>query len=101
MRTMARSSTAGANAEAVFQVQDENLAVTDFSGAGNGLDGIDSDLDELVVDGDFQLHFGDEAKDDLSTTELLRVTALPAAAVNVGDGHEKDFFFVQRVLNGR
>src|SRR5438067_11550551 len=54
---------AGADADAVLQVEHEDLAVADlagFLGAGGVDDGLDSGLDEGVVDGDLEFELGQE-----------------------------------------
>src|SRR5690348_13870593 len=58
-----RPAFAGADADAVFQGQDEDLAVADAAlGAGPARlhDGVDRRLDEVLVDGDLQLHLAEQ-----------------------------------------
>jgi len=57
-------------------------------------------MDEIVIDGNFHLHLGQETDQSLGAVELFGVTALPAAAANVGDGHQIDFPLTERCLDG-
>src|SRR5205823_4430368 len=97
-----RAAFAGADADAVVERQDENLAVADLpglGGAGGVDDGLDGRLDEGVVDRYFQLQLGQQADLDLRAAVDFRCTALPAAAAHVADGHQVDVAFIQRRLD--
>src|SRR4051812_27247313 len=50
----------GADSVAFFQGQDEDFAVADFAGLGDGGDRFYRGPDEVVVHGDFQLHFREQ-----------------------------------------
>src|SRR5262245_34715571 len=94
---------AGADADAIFERQDEDFAVADgagFADTGRMDDGFDSRFDESVVDGDFELQFGQEANLEFLPAIHFREPALPAAAAHVADGHEIDIVFVEGPLHG-
>src|SRR5262249_15028959 len=97
------AALAGANADAVFQRQDEDLAVADLTrlrGPRRLHDRLDGRLDERVVDGDLQLQLRQQANLDLRAAVNLRVAALHAAAADVADGHQVNVALVERLLDG-
>ena len=94
---------AGADADAVVQRQDEDLAVADFAalaGAAAFDDGVDRGLDEFFVDGDLQLHLAEQVDGELVAAIDLGVPFLPAEALHVHHRQAKDFDLGQRRLHG-
>src|SRR3954468_24772178 len=93
---------AGADADAVLQRQDEDLAVADAAlGAGApGLhDGVDRRLHEVLVDGDLQLDLAEEVHGQLVAAVDLGVPLLAAEALHVHDGQAEDLDLVERFLD--
>jgi hypothetical protein len=75
----------GTDANNFFEVEDEDLAVTDLAGAGGSFDGF-NDLIELVIsDADLDLHLGKKIDDIFRTPVQLGVSFLPAEAFNFSD----------------
>ena len=81
---------AGADADDLLQVGDENLAVADLSGARGLLDGLDDALDHVVVHGGLELHLGQEVDHVLGAAVQLGVALLAAKALDFGDGDAPD-----------
>src|SRR5947199_2184282 len=93
---------AGADADAVLQRQDEDLAVADAAlrpGAAGLHDGVDGRLDEVLVDGDLQLHLAQQVDGQLVAAVDLGVALLPAEALHVHDGHAEHFDLGQRFFD--
>ncbi len=93
---------AGADADAIVEGQDKDLAVADLAGlrgAGGVDDGFDGGFNKGVVDGDFHFQFGQQADLHFRAAVELGVAALPAATANVADGHQIDVPFVQGGLH--
>src|SRR5207244_1778923 len=81
-----RPAFAGANAEAVLQRQDEDLAIADAplgSSAARLHDGVDRRLDEILVHGDLQLHLPPQVDRQLVAAVDLRVPLLSAEALHI------------------
>src|SRR5688500_10848827 len=92
---------AGADAHAVVERHDEDLAVADGAGvadAGGMDDGLDGRLHECVIDGDLELELGQQADLELLAAVDLGEAALPAATADVADGHQVDVALVQGPL---
>src|SRR5215208_5909847 len=88
-----RPALAGADADAVLQRQDEDLAVADAAlgaGAAGLEDGADGRLDEVLVDGDLQLHLAEQVDGQLAVAVDLGVALLSAEALHVHDGESED-----------
>src|SRR5947199_8968119 len=79
---------AGSDANAVIHREDEDFAVANLARIGGFADGLDGGSHKLLVHGNFQFYFLNQANRYLSAPELLGVTSLRSAAVNVGDGLE-------------
>src|SRR5690606_39040573 len=77
---------AGANADGLFEIEDEDLPVADLSGVGRLLDRFDDLLEQLLLDGDFDLDLGEEIDDVLCAPVQFGVSLLPAEALDLGDG---------------
>src|SRR5690348_8697937 len=98
-----RAALAGADADAVLQRQDEDLAVADATlgpGAAGLHDGVHRRLDEVLVDGDLQLHLAEQVHRQLVAAVHLRVALLPAEALDVDDGQAEDLDLVEGLLDG-
>ena len=81
-----RAGFTGANANGLFEVGDEYLAVTDLAGSCRVGDGLDDLLGDVVVDGQFDLGLRQEVDDVLGAAVQLRVAALAPEALDLGDG---------------
>jgi hypothetical protein len=68
------------------QLEDEDLAVADLAGVGGLADDLDHLLDQVVVDGGFQLHLGQEVDHILGATVQLGVALLASETLDLGDG---------------
>src|SRR5262245_59075200 len=93
---------AGANADAILQRQNEDLAVADrarVAGAGGVDDGLDGRFDEGVVHRDLQLQLGQQTHLKLGAAVDLGVAALPAAAAHIAHRHQVHVPFVEGRLN--
>src|SRR5262249_10292887 len=93
---------AGADADAVLQGEDEDLAVADAAlGAGAaGLDdGVDGGLDEVLVDGDLELDLAEQVDGQLVAAVDLGLALLPAEALDVDDGQAEDLDLGEGLLD--
>src|SRR5207253_8196107 len=98
-----RPALAGADADAILQGEDEDLAVPDATlrpGAAGLHDGVDGRLDEILVDGDLQLHLAQQVDRQLVAAVDLGVALLPAEALHVHDSHAEDRDLAQGLLDG-
>src|SRR6185437_12311600 len=73
---------AGANADRMVEVDDEDLAVADLAGLGGRGDGIDGLVDGVRSDGDFDLDLGQEAHGVFSAAVDFRMALLPAISLD-------------------
>src|SRR5262245_24937094 len=92
-----------ADADAILQWQNENLAVADApfrSGAPRFHDGVHRRLDEVLIDGDLQLDLVDQPHRQLMAAVDLRVALLPAEPLHINDRQPKDLDFVQSLFDG-
>src|SRR5579884_1499488 len=97
------AALAGADADAVLQRQDEDFAVADAAlGAGApGLhDGVDGRLDEVLVDGDLELHLAQQVDGQLVAAVDLGMALLATEALDVDDGQAEDLDLVKGLLDG-
>src|SRR5690606_25826485 len=76
---------AGADAHALFEVVDEDLAVADLAGARRGFERLDRALDQIVGDGHLDLHLRQEVDHVLGAAVQLGVALLAAEALDLGD----------------
>ena len=74
----------GADADALLQRHDENFAVADFPALGRFDNRLDSQVDEIVVHGDFQPHLFDQVDGTNLSAVVLRKASLLAAAALTG-----------------
>src|SRR5688500_4459035 len=77
---------AGADADDLLQVENENLAVADLAGIGRALDGLDGLLEQLGLHRGLDLHLGQEIDHVLRAAVELGVAFLAAEALDLGDG---------------
>src|SRR4051794_29661272 len=85
------AALAGADAHAVVQRQDEDLAVADLPGLRRPRrvdDRLHRRLDERLVDGDLQLQLRQQADLNVGAAVHLRMPALPATAAHVAHRHQ-------------
>lgn len=77
---------AGTDADGLFQVDHEDLAVTDLAGVGRLGDGLDHAIELIVGDGHVDLHLWQEVDDVFGAAVQLGVALLTAEALDFGDG---------------
>src|SRR5512146_3053866 len=77
---------AGADADDLLEVEDEDLPVADLAGLGALLDRLDGALEELVGERGLHLHLRKEVGHVLGSAIELGVALLPAEALHLGDG---------------
>src|SRR5215218_837304 len=90
---------AGADAQRVLQVDDENLAVTNLAGFRCRGDGFHHGFDLTFRYRYFQLRFRQEAHGIFGAAIDLRVSLLPSIALDLGDGHAVDAETGERVAH--
>src|SRR5450432_3757681 len=73
---------AGADADHLLERRDEDLAVADLARARGGFDRLDDAIDDRIVDGGLDLPFRQEVDDVLGAPIELRVSLLPAEALD-------------------
>src|SRR6185437_2527241 len=73
---------AGANADRMVEVDDEDLAVADLAGLGSRGDGIDGLVDGFGSDGDFDLDLGQEAHGIFGAAVDFRMAFLAAVTLD-------------------
>src|SRR5712692_1439518 len=81
-----RAGFAGADADDLLQIDDEDLSVADLSRVGRFFDGFDRLIEHLVLDRGLDLHFRQEIDHVFRATIQLGVTFLPAETLDFGDG---------------
>ena len=84
---------AGADADGVFDWEDEDFTVADFAGVGGFGDGVDDLVAAGVVDDDFDFDFRDEVDGVFAAAVDFGVAFLAAEAADFGDGHALDADF--------
>src|SRR6478752_6690323 len=72
---------AGSDADRLFDVGDENLAVADAPGLRSPPDRVDRALDQIVADHDLDLHLGQEVDDVFCAAVELGMAFLAAKAL--------------------
>src|SRR5688500_4766347 len=85
-----RADFAGADANDLQQVEDEDLAVADLAGVRGLLDRLDHALGQSVVDRCLDLHLGQEIDDVLGAAIQLGVALLATEPLHLGDGDALD-----------
>src|SRR5438270_6114269 len=93
------AAVAGADADRLVDVRDEDLAVADAPGARGILDCFDDVFDESVFDHHLHLHLGQEVDHVFGAAVKLRMALLPPESLDLGDGDSGNADFVQRVLH--
>jgi len=76
---------AGADANNLFELEHENLAVADLAGVRGFLDRLDHLFEQFRLDRCLDLHLGQEVDDVFGTTVQLGVAFLPSEALDFGD----------------
>src|SRR5579884_890640 len=98
-----RSAFAGADADAVFQRQNEDFAIADtpFGTGASGLhDGVDSRLDKVFIDGNLQLHLTQQVHRQFVASVHFGMPLLPAKALHVHDSEAENLDLVEGFLDG-
>src|ERR1700722_5115241 len=90
---------ARANADRLFDGDDEDLPVADAPGLGALLDRFENVVHELVGHDDLDLHLGDEVDDVCRSPVDLFLASRAAEALHLGHGHSLDADLGQRVLH--
>src|SRR5690606_1798487 len=85
-----RAGLAGADADGLLEVVDEDLAVADLAGTGGVLDRLDGLVDQLVDDRRLELDLGQEVDDVLGAAIELGMALLATEALHLGDGDALD-----------
>ena len=80
---------AGADADDLLDVGDEDLAVADLAGARGLDDRLDRALDQRVADDHLDLHLGQEVDDVLGAAIELGVALLAPEALDLGHGEAR------------
>src|SRR2546423_15530879 len=88
-----------ADADDVFDRQDEDLSVADPTGLGGALDRFDDLRDQLVADDDVELHLGQEVDDVLGAAVELGVALLPPESLHLTDRDPLDADCAERLLH--
>jgi hypothetical protein len=81
---------AGADADGFFHVADEDFSVTDLTGIGGADDGIGDVTGAVVVDDDFDFHFGEEIDRVFTAAIDFGMPFLTPESLDLGDGHALD-----------
>ena len=89
----------GANAYCVFYRENENLAVTDFTGLGGPNHFADRFFDHIIGQNNLDLHFGEEIDRILAAAIDLGVAFLPSESFDFGDRHSLDTKLGQSFFN--
>src|SRR6185437_2511839 len=82
-----QSGFSGADADGLFDLGDENLAVADTPGLGGAADRVDRAVDEVVADHDLDLHLGQEIHDVFGAAIEFGMSLLPAETLGFGDSN--------------
>src|SRR5476649_698383 len=78
---------AGTDANSLFQIDHKDLAVTDLAGVGRLGYRLDNPVKILVVNGDINLHLGQEVDHVFRAAIQLGVTLLPTEAFDLSNGN--------------
>src|SRR3990167_10578652 len=88
---------AGTDANSLFQIDHEDLAVTDLAGVGRLGYRLDNPIKILVVNGDINLHLRQEINHVFRAAIQLGVTLLPPEAFDLSNGNALHADFGQRL----
>src|SRR5579862_802436 len=94
-----RAGFAGADADHLFHVEDEDLAVADSARPRRLLNGVERGFEPLIRNDDFDLHLGKKIDDVFSAAIKFGVAFLAAEAARFHDGDALDADFLQRLLH--
>src|SRR5713101_8386199 len=81
-----RAGLAGADADDLLEIEDEDLAVADLSRVGRFFYGLDRLIEHFVLDRGLDLYFRQEIDHVFRAAIQLGVTFLPAETLDFGDG---------------
>src|SRR5882724_2464807 len=82
-----RAAFAGPDADRLFDVRYENLAVADLVGPGGALNRFDGTGDESIFENDLDPRLRQKVDDVFGAAIDLGVAALPAKSADLADGH--------------
>ena len=88
-----------ANADGFVDSREEDLSVTDLTGASRRHDSLYCSLDHLVRQNHFELDLGNQVNRVFPSSIELGVAFLPAVASGFKHGHTLDTDLVERVFN--
>src|SRR5690606_13015220 len=89
----------GTDANGLFEIQDENLAVANAARLGGVLNGGGNCVDLGGVHSDLNLEFGQEVNGVFGSAINLGVAFLAPISLDFGDGHAVHVERVQRLAN--
>src|SRR5487761_2026881 len=90
---------AGPDANGLFDVGHEDLAVADPPGLSRTADGVDRPLDQFVGNHYFDLHLGQKVDNVLGAAVELGVALLPPEPLGFGDGNALQSDFLKRFFD--
>src|SRR3954452_9019070 len=90
---------AGPDADRLFDIGDENLAVADAPGLRGAPDRVDGALDQIIADHDLDLHLGQEVDDVFCAAVELGMTLLAAKTLGLGHRDALKADFLKRFLH--
>lgn len=90
---------AGANANHVIDVIDEDLAISDFAGFGGLHQRLDDSGELIVIHKDFHLGFWQKIHGVFAAAVDFSVSTLSAKAFDLCDSHAMNSCFSQRFMN--
>src|SRR5262245_40012 len=94
-----RAGFAGADPDRLVDGRNEDLAVTDASGARRILDRFHRLVDELVGEDDLDLNLGQEVDDIFGAAIELGMAFLPAETLGLGNGNALQSHFLQGLFD--
>src|SRR5680860_41710 len=85
-----RAGFTGANADGLFDMADENLAVADLVGLGGLDDGLDGGVNLVIVQNHINLNFGQEIDNVFSAAIQLGMAFLAAKSLDLNHAEALD-----------
>src|ERR1700722_19046880 len=90
---------AGANADCLFDIRDEDLPVADLVSSRRPHDGFDRAVQQPIFQHNFNFYFGQEIDDILGAAIKLGVALLSAETSDLDDRQPGDADFVKSAFN--
>jgi hypothetical protein len=94
-----RSAIAGPYANCLFDIENEDFAIADSSGAGGILDCFDNIVDKAVFDDDLNFHLGKEIDHIFGAAIELGMAFLASEALDLANRDSRDPDVVKRILH--